>query len=236
MIPTKNKAAGVLSDSDGKTPEVTRCPSMFLPPIAVSCEGHRSDAAPHRALHRPLRPGAVRQDRAGDSWSPMRHPLLTFPTLAAAATGALIVFASPAFAWHPTVAGSAVCAAPGQAKVTWKVGNSEQQMMHAKSRLGAFDVAHGATKTLDETVPAAGSVTLEVFGSWDGHEQNVRAVASVTLPSCPAPTATTVAPTTTIQPPAVQPNIGSAVVIERSLPAAESKPAAPVVTTPRFTG
>lgn len=161
--------------------------------------------------------------------------LLTFPTIAAGVTAGFFAFASPAFAWHPTVAGSAVCAAPGSATVTWKVGDSEQQTMHAKSRLGNFDVAHGVTKTLTETVPASGSVTLEVFGSWDGHEQNVRAVASVTLPSCPAPKpppAPPVAPPVAPEPPV----LGTAIVIERALPVAESAPAAPVVTTPRFTG
>lgn len=105
-----------------------------------------------------------------------------------------------AFAWHPVVEGSAKCAENGTVLVTWKVSNGENSTMHATSRLGNFNVAKHDSKTLTETVASdSGWVTLEVTGSWDYHEQNVKSSAKVKAPKCEQPPVTTT--TTTLPPP-----------------------------------
>jgi hypothetical protein len=111
---------------------------------------------------------------------------------------AAVALAIPATAaaWHPVVGGSAVCdETKGVFAITWTVGNSEagdtMQYTSDRAAVGSGNVAGGGSRSFSESLPGTttGTVTLNVSGSWDNHEQGVGGSATVGLEgNCKAPT------------------------------------------------
>jgi hypothetical protein len=111
---------------------------------------------------------------------------------------AAVALAIPATAaaWHPVVGGSAACdESRGVFAITWTVGNSQAgEIMHytgSRAAVASGDIAAGGSRSFSESVPgtSTGTLTLNVSGSWDNHEQGIAGSATVGLGgNCTAPT------------------------------------------------